>query len=115
MNTNFSKNYNNLKRFMEFDLPYYNTEKPEDLSFKEKQKRLDLLMCLNKQDKNRFNKQNLLNMKNVIYSDLSILGKTQFDLYNSDINWNKLRNAVRIEIYSKKDRVVAPFLILKIL
>ena len=31
MNTNFSKNYNNLKRFMEFDLPYYNTENPEDL------------------------------------------------------------------------------------
>ena len=102
MNTNFSKNYNNLKRFMEFDLPYYSTENPEDLSFKEKQKRLDLLMCLNKQDKNRFNKQNLLNMKNVIYSDLSILGKTQFDLYNSDINWNKLRNAVRIVNLFKK-------------
>ena len=59
-------------------------------------------MCLNKQDKNRFNKQNLLNMKNVIYSDLSILGKTQFDLYNSDINWNKLRNAVRIVNLFKK-------------
>ena len=41
-------------------------------------------------------------MKNVIYSDLSILGKTQFDLYNSDINWNKLRNAVRIVNLFKK-------------
>ena len=90
MSISISKNYDNMKKFFEFDLEYYRTENPENLDFENKKKRLETLICLHKQNKNRFDKNNLNNLKDIVYNDLSILGKTQLDLYKSDINWNRL-------------------------
>ena len=95
-NRDINKSFVNLQKIINLDIKYVNPFDIEELSNEDKFKRNLILNELEKLQNNKYNKNSFNILKGLVYEEMGILGKTSFDIYNSDINMGRFKNAVNV-------------------
>lgn len=95
-NRDINKSFVNLQKIINLDIKYVNPFDIDELSNEDKFKRNLILNELEKLQNNKYNKNSFNILKGLIYEEMGVLGKTSFDIYNSDINMGRFRNAVNV-------------------
>ena len=91
-----NKSFVNLQKIINLDIKYVNPFDINELSNEDKNRRNIILNELENLQNNKYNKNSFNILKELTYNEVGILGKTSFDIYNSDLNMGRFRNAVNV-------------------
>jgi len=95
-NRDINKSFQNLEKIINLDIKCINSIDINKLSNEDKNRRNLILNELEKLQHHKYDKNSFNILKELTYSEVGILGKTSFDIYNSDLNMGRFRNAVNV-------------------